>query len=203
MQRLCSCASMAESKGSDPRSPRAGIHPLLWRPEIGGRTHHVCRSNRAEVGKPQGETETEDGSGRHQQGAYVEKQRARTSKLCSPISRTIVQIVERNRRATTTLSPILYLFQISSSTLYQKLQQVLAEVAIPPVIETRALAWPKRHALWHSRRKVANGPSTGRQQGVLPHDRSRVSCLTRNHPASCSCFSLRLTGMCEIRSFIP
>jgi predicted DNA-binding transcriptional regulator YafY len=27
----------------------AGIHPLFWRPEIVGRTHHLCRSNRAEV----------------------------------------------------------------------------------------------------------------------------------------------------------
>jgi hypothetical protein len=26
-----------------------GIHPLVWRPEIFGRTHHLCRSNRAEV----------------------------------------------------------------------------------------------------------------------------------------------------------
>ena len=48
-----------------------------------------------------------------------------------------VQIVERNRRATTTLSPILYLFQIPTSTLYQKLQQVLSESDVEPVPEQR------------------------------------------------------------------
>jgi hypothetical protein len=45
--------------------PKAGIHPLIWRPEIFGRTHHLCRSNRAEGAKPQRETGTEDGSVRH------------------------------------------------------------------------------------------------------------------------------------------
>ena len=33
------------------------IPPLVWRPEIVGRTHYLCRSNRTEVAKPQGETE--------------------------------------------------------------------------------------------------------------------------------------------------
>jgi hypothetical protein len=42
-----------------------GIHPLLWRPEIVGQTHHLCRSSRAEGAKPQREMETEDGSVRH------------------------------------------------------------------------------------------------------------------------------------------
>jgi hypothetical protein len=41
------------------------IHPLLWRHELFGRTHHLCRSNRAEGAKPKRETETEDGSVRH------------------------------------------------------------------------------------------------------------------------------------------
>ena len=44
---------------------------------------------------------------------------------------------DRNRRATTTLSPILYLFQIPSSTLSQKLQQVLSEIDVEPVPEQR------------------------------------------------------------------
>ena len=53
------------------------IHPLLRSPETFRRTHHLCRSNRAEVAKPQRETETEDRSVRHQYGAYGEKQRAK------------------------------------------------------------------------------------------------------------------------------
>ena len=44
---------------------KVGIHPLLWRPEIVGRTHHLCRSNRAEGAEPQREKETEDGSVRY------------------------------------------------------------------------------------------------------------------------------------------
>jgi hypothetical protein len=44
---------------------------------------------------------------------------------------------DRNRRATTTLSPILYLFQLPSSTLYQKLQKVLSEVDVEPLPEQR------------------------------------------------------------------
>jgi hypothetical protein len=65
------------------------------------------------------------------------------SNFCSSMSRTIVQIVDRNRRATTTLSPILYLFQLPTSTLYQKLQKVLSEVDIPPVVETPRRPGPK------------------------------------------------------------
>jgi len=48
-----------------------------------------------------------------------------------------VRGTDRNRRATTTLSPILYLFQIPSSTLSQKLQQVLSEIDVEPVPEQR------------------------------------------------------------------
>ena len=51
---------------------------------------------------------------------------------------------DRNRRATTTLSPILYLFQIPTSTLSQKLQIVLSqEIQIPLVIETQRRPGPK------------------------------------------------------------
>ena len=50
---------------------------------------------------------------------------------------------DRNRRATTTLSPILYLFQLPSSTLYQKLQKVLSEVDVPPVVETQRRPGPR------------------------------------------------------------
>ncbi len=50
---------------------------------------------------------------------------------------------ERNRRATTTLSPILYLFQIPSSTLSRKLQQVLSEVVVTPVVELQRRPGPK------------------------------------------------------------
>src|SRR6266566_3280132 len=50
----------------------------------------------------------------------------------------------RNRRATTTLSPILYLFQIPTSTLYQKLQIVLSQdVQSPQVIEPQRRPGPK------------------------------------------------------------
>jgi hypothetical protein len=35
------------------------------------------------------------------------------------------------------LSPILYLFQLPSSTLFQKLQQVLSESAVEPIPEQR------------------------------------------------------------------
>src|SRR5438552_1977626 len=44
---------------------------------------------------------------------------------------------ERNRGATTTLSPILYLFQLPSSILYRKLQKVLSEVVVEPIPEQR------------------------------------------------------------------
>ena len=51
---------------------------------------------------------------------------------------------ERNRRATTTLSPILYLFQLPTSTLYRKLQIVLSQdVQTPLVIETQRRPGPK------------------------------------------------------------
>jgi len=45
--------------------------------------------------------------------------------------------MERNRRATSTLSPILYLFNIPSSTLSRKLQKVLSEVIVEPLPEQR------------------------------------------------------------------
>ena len=32
----------------------AEIHPLLWRPEICGLTHHLCISNRAEIAQRSG-----------------------------------------------------------------------------------------------------------------------------------------------------
>ncbi len=50
---------------------------------------------------------------------------------------------DRNRRATTTLSPILYLFQLPTSTLSQKLQQVLSEIVIPLVVEGQRRPGPK------------------------------------------------------------
>ena len=50
---------------------------------------------------------------------------------------------DRNRRTTTTLSPILYLFQIPTSTLSQKLQHVLSVIVIPPVIESQRRPGPK------------------------------------------------------------
>jgi hypothetical protein len=52
-------------------------------------------------------------------------------------SRTIVQIVERNRRASTALSPILYLFQLPTSILSQKLQKVLSAMVVEPLPEQR------------------------------------------------------------------
>jgi len=48
-----------------------------------------------------------------------------------------VRGTDRNRRATTTLSPILYLFQLPSSTLYRKLQKVLSETVVEPIPEQR------------------------------------------------------------------
>ncbi len=50
---------------------------------------------------------------------------------------------DRNRRATTTLSPILYLFQIPTSALYRKLQVTLSEIKTPIVIETQRRPGPK------------------------------------------------------------
>jgi len=49
---------------------------------------------------------------------------------------------ERNRRATTTLSPILYLFQIPTSALARALQNVLSEMDIPPLVETQRRPGP-------------------------------------------------------------
>src|ERR1700694_4736617 len=50
----------------------------------------------------------------------------------------------RNRRASSTLSPILYLFQISTSTLYRKLQIILSQdVQQPLLIETQRRPGPK------------------------------------------------------------
>ena len=51
---------------------------------------------------------------------------------------------DRNRRASTTLSPILYLFQLPTSTLSRKLQIVLSqEVQTSLVIETQRRPGPK------------------------------------------------------------
>jgi len=50
---------------------------------------------------------------------------------------------DRNRRATTTLSPILYLFQLPTSTLSRKLQKVLSEMAVPPVGEAQQRPGPR------------------------------------------------------------
>jgi hypothetical protein len=41
------------------------------------------------------------------------------------------------------LSPIFYLFQLPTSTLSLKLQIVLSEVAVPPVVETQRRPGPK------------------------------------------------------------
>ena len=50
----------------------------------------------------------------------------------------------RNRRVSTALSPILYLFQIPTSTLSRKLQIVLSQEVQPPlVIETQRRPGPK------------------------------------------------------------
>src|SRR5258708_3576902 len=43
----------------------------------------------------------------------------------------------RNRRATTSLSPILYLLQLPTSTLFQKLQKVLSAIDVEPIPEQR------------------------------------------------------------------
>src|ERR1700730_7587257 len=53
-------------------------------------------------------------------------------------------MLERKRRATSTLSPILYLFQISTSTLSRKLQIALShDVQQPIIIETQRRPGPK------------------------------------------------------------
>ena len=65
----CTCSDLDDSV-------KCGIHSLVWRTEIFGLTHHLCKSNRAEGAKPQRETVTEDGPVRHHYGAYGEKQRA-------------------------------------------------------------------------------------------------------------------------------
>jgi hypothetical protein len=49
----------------------------------------------------------------------------------------------RNRRASMSLSPILYLFQLPTSTLSRKLQIVLSEIETPIVIETQRRPGPK------------------------------------------------------------
>jgi hypothetical protein len=65
-------------------------------------------------------------------------------KILQPTLEEVAVLLERNRRATTTLSPILYLFQIPTSTLYRKLQIVLSqEDQIPLVIETQRRPGPK------------------------------------------------------------
>ena len=63
--------------------------------------------------------------------------------MCSTNSRTIVQIVERNRRASMSLSPILYLFQLPTSTPSRKLQIALSVLETPLVIETQRRPGPK------------------------------------------------------------
>src|SRR5215469_6099759 len=50
---------------------------------------------------------------------------------------------DRNRRATSTLSPILYLFQLPSSTLSRKLLITLSVLETPLVIETQRRPGPK------------------------------------------------------------
>jgi site-specific DNA recombinase len=50
---------------------------------------------------------------------------------------------ERNRRATSTLSPILYLFQLPTSTLSRKLQITLSVLETPLVLETQRRPGPK------------------------------------------------------------
>ncbi len=58
------------------------------------------------------------------------------------MSRTFVQIVERNRRVSATLSPILYLFLAPAGKLYLKVQDVLAhgethDASPPPIVGKR------------------------------------------------------------------
>jgi hypothetical protein len=48
----------------------------------------------------------------------------------------------RNRRASTSLSPIFYLFQLPTSTLSRKLQIVISEIEIPLVIEAQRRPGP-------------------------------------------------------------
>ena len=50
---------------------------------------------------------------------------------------------DRNRRASSTLSPILYLFQLPTSTLSRKLQITLSVLETPLVIETQRRPGPK------------------------------------------------------------
>ena len=52
-------------------------------------------------------------------------------------------MIEQNRRATITLSPILYLFQLPTSTLSQKLQITLSGLETPLVTEKQRRPGPK------------------------------------------------------------
>src|SRR6266566_8962301 len=79
----------------------------------------------------------------------------------------------RNRRASTTLSPILYLFQIPTSTLYQKLQQILLEVIVPPVVEEQRRPGPKEIPL-------VDRTTFLRQAANLWAVKERIWCLIRD-----------------------
>src|SRR5437762_14202610 len=50
---------------------------------------------------------------------------------------------DRNRRVSAPLSPIFSLFQFPTSPLSQKLQHVLSELVIPPVVEDQRRPGPK------------------------------------------------------------
>ena len=73
-----SCPDFEKWKWPNEVKLSSGIHPLLWKTRNSRWNPSIvlCRSNRAEVTKQQREAETEDGSVRHQYGAYGEKQRA-------------------------------------------------------------------------------------------------------------------------------
>ena len=73
------------------------------------------------------------------------------SNFCSIIYRTIVQIVDRNRRDSATLSPIFYLFLAPSGKLYLKVRRLLAEEetaegSTPPVVIKHLRPGPKHPA---------------------------------------------------------
>src|SRR5260221_8722332 len=66
-----------------------------------------------------------------------------TPDSCNIFVRCHAVSLRRNRRASMSLSPILYLFQIPTSTLSQKLQHVLSVIVIPPVTDTQRRPVPK------------------------------------------------------------
>ena len=121
---------------SSPWAAKAEIHPLVVRLEPFGLTYQLMMSNLVERAQWRGLWKLSTNQLGIKGGIRSEDGREGLN-VCSIISRTIVQIVERNRRATSTLSPILYLFQLPSSTLSRKLQQVLSEVVVEPIPEQR------------------------------------------------------------------